>query len=273
MAALCGATGIGRCHGALSALAVSAQMECGATVPQRGGCPSSESKGERSGADTLVFVPRSALGRSLPTWVHAPGRSEMADLLAQVPYPGSWVVTGSDRDYDWIGPRSTLPGLGFVFEAFDRFIPFTRWLRAFRRIIGAGGDNMSGAQDLVLVECGMRIEARGMTLKPVGNNRFVGERNIHGTIHRMELTVTSPTEMEERWTWSISSHEAPPGVIEPEALAKAEAQGIDSLWSSRSASSRRASAEWRSATSASASPRVAPAHPYPPCLYSSASLA
>lgn len=151
----------------------------------------------------------------------------MADLLAQVPYPGSWIVTGSERDFDWIGPRSTLPGLGFVFTAFDRFIPFTRWLTAIRRMLGAGGDNMSGAMVLDLVECGKSIKTRDMTLKPVGNNRFVGERNIHGTIHRMELTVISPTEMEERWTWSISPDEAPPGVIDPEARARAEAKGID----------------------------------------------
>jgi len=151
----------------------------------------------------------------------------MADLLAQIPYPGTWVVTGSQREYDWIGPESTVPGLGFVFAAFDRFIPFTKWLRAFRRLIGAGGDNMSGPQNLVLVECGRRIETRGMTLKPVGNNRFVGERNIHGTIHRMELTVISPTEMEERWIWSISPEETPPDVIDPDALAEAQALGID----------------------------------------------
>ena len=149
----------------------------------------------------------------------------MADPIVDIPHAGPWIVSGSDRSYDWIGPNSTMPGAGRMFAAFDRFFPFTRMIRGLRRLFGLGGDDMDGPQTLEVKGCGIEIIARGMTLRHDGGNRYVGERDIEGTKHRMELTVLSETEMTERWTFGVGG-DAFDG-ISAEDKAKAAAAGVD----------------------------------------------
>lgn len=141
------------------------------------------------------------------------------------PRSGTWQVRGSDRQYNWIGPRSTLPGAGFVFAAFDRFIPFTRFITWIRKLFGQ--DDIDGTTTVALSDCTRLLEARGMVLERKGNE-FIGKRNIEGTIHEMRLRAISDTEMIETWTFSIGDATAQ---MTPEQLADVQAAGVsvDSL--------------------------------------------
>jgi len=137
------------------------------------------------------------------------------------PRTGIWKVQGSNRTYDWIGPRSTIPGAGFVFAAFDRFFPFTRFIRWIRKMFGR--DDMDGTTTVKLSDCTRLLEARGMVLERTGNE-FVCKRDIEGTIHEMRLRAVSDTEMIETWTFSIGDAAAQ---MNPEQLAQIQDAGID----------------------------------------------
>lgn len=127
----------------------------------------------------------------------------MADVTPMIPLPGSWTASGSDRDYDWIGPDSTIPGAGFVFEMFDRHIPFTALITALRRFLGAGTDSLDGPVELQVADCGQKVVARGIELLPRIHNRFVGTKDLEGMTMRIELVVQSPTVMHEFVTWGM----------------------------------------------------------------------
>lgn len=123
-----------------------------------------------------------------------------------VPRAGEWSATGGDRDYDWIGPNSTLPGAGQVFAAFDRYFPFTKWITKVRDFFGAGDDeHYRGPQTVVVGDCGMTLTTRGLTLAWDGTS-YTSTQNIEGTLHEMRLEVASPYEMIERWTYSVGAN-------------------------------------------------------------------
>ncbi|NND03302.1 MAG: hypothetical protein HKN91_11000 [Acidimicrobiia bacterium] len=137
------------------------------------------------------------------------------------PRSGTWKIRGSNREYNWIGPRSTLPGAGNVFALFDRFLPFTKFITWIRRMFG--NDDMDGTMTVKLSDCSRILEARGMVLERQGND-FVGKRNIEGTIHEMRLATISDTEMVETWKFSIEDATA---TMTPEQLADVQLAGVD----------------------------------------------
>lgn len=137
------------------------------------------------------------------------------------PRQGTWKVSGSDRKYNWIGPRSTIPGAGFVFAAFDRFIPFTRFIRWVRKMFGQ--DDLDGSVTVALSDCTRFLEARGLVLERKGNV-WVNKRNIEGTIHEMRLTGISDTEMIETWSFSIGDMTTQ---MTPEQVTQAQQAGVD----------------------------------------------
>lgn len=142
-----------------------------------------------------------------------------ADLI--FPRSGPWKVSGSNRTYDWIGPDSTLPGAGFVFAMFDRFIPFTKLITQIRRFFGK--DDIDGTTTVTLSDCTRILEARGMKLERAGNV-FVGQRDIEGTIHKMRLSAISDTEMIETWTFSIGDMTKQ---MTPQQIADVAQAGVD----------------------------------------------
>ncbi len=141
------------------------------------------------------------------------------------PRSGTWRVRGSNRTYDWIGPRSTIPGAGNMFAVFDRYLPFTRFITWLRKLFGK--DDMDGAATVKLSDCSRLLETRGMVLERTGNE-FVVERDIEGTIHEMRLKAISDTEMIETWTFSLGDATAE---MTPEQIVEVQQAGvsIDSL--------------------------------------------
>lgn len=139
---------------------------------------------------------------------------------AVFPRSGPWNVRGSNRSYDWIGPRSTIPGAGNVFAAFDSVLPFTKFITWIRKLFGQ--DDMDGTTSVVLSDCTRYLETRGLVLERFGNE-FVVKRDIEGTIHEMRLRAISDTEMIETWKFSIGDASAQ---MTPAQLADVQAAGV-----------------------------------------------
>lgn len=136
------------------------------------------------------------------------------------PRSGTWRVRGSNRKYNWIGPRSTIPGAGNVFAAFDRFMPFTRFITWIRKLFGR--DDMDGTTTVELSDCTRFLKTRDMVLERNGSE-FVAKRDIEGTIHEMRLHAVSDTEMIETWTFSIGDATAQ---MTPQQVADAQSAGV-----------------------------------------------
>lgn len=146
----------------------------------------------------------------------------MTDLLKDIPLDGTWVISSSERSYDWIGPDSTIPFAGHLFRAFDQYLPFTRMIRFLRKMFGKGSDSLDGSHTLTTLDCGAKLELIGMTFDRKGNT-YEAIHNIEGTLHRYRLEVQSEKHLVGSMKFGIGDG----AKIPPESLMQLEDAGID----------------------------------------------